>query len=396
MHVVLSVFAAVVLAAHAIGLVELRIGYGKIGRLPGPGARREPFPPSVSIVVAARDEAHGIEAALRSWLAQDHPDIELVIVDDRSSDGTGDVVRRVAAGDPRVRLLRIDELPRGWLGKSHALMEGASRASGRYLLFSDADVELAPHAVGAALAYARSRAVDHLTAAPRIRASSWPLALLVGTFAVLFARFTRPWRAADPRSRAYIGIGAFNLVRRDAYVAAGGHAAIRMRVDDDLRLGEALKRRGFHQEFVHGRDALSVEWYPSLGAMVRGLEKNAFAGLEYRLSLVVLLSLAIVATSIAPFALLPFAESGATRAMLGASAAAVVAVHARAAREAGVALWPALLAPLGHAVFLWTLWRSTAVTLRRRGVSWRDTHYSLEELRAAAERPEPRPLNASR
>jgi len=380
----LGVFAALLLALHLAGSFEAWRGMRRVVRLADWQPMLAPEPLRVSVVVAARDEGATIEAGLESLLAQDHPDLEVIVVDDRSTDGTGAAIERSAARDPRVRALRIDHLPAGWLGKNHALARGAALATGRYLLFTDADVVFQRDTVRKVLAYAVTKHVEHVTAAPGIRARSWPLALLVGTFAVLLGRFTKPWRARDPRSAAYIGIGALNLVRRDSYEAAGGHGAIRLRVDDDLRLGERLKRRGSRQDFLIGRGALAVEWYPSLPAMVRGLEKNAFAGLDFRVTLVCATSLLLIALFIAPFLLVWSSEQGVVQALYGASCATVIAGQARAARDSGVAAWPALLAPVGVAVFLFTLWRSTWLTLRQGGVRWRGTLYPLSELRAAA------------
>lgn len=384
MDLVLGVLAALILALHLAGSLDAWRGVRRVTRLAEWQPMVAPTPTRVSVVVAARDEAATIGAGLASLLAQDHPDLEIVVVDDRSSDGTGAVIDEVAALDPRVKRLRVDALPAGWLGKNHALHCGALAATGRFLCFTDADVVFAPDTVRKAVAYAVMKHLDHLTAAPGIRARTWPLALLVGTFAVLLGRFTKPWRASDPKSPAFIGIGAFNLVRREAYRAAGGYEAVRLRVDDDLRLGERLKRSGAKQEFVLGLGALTVEWYPTLGAMVRGLEKNAFAGLDYRLSHVMVATAALLGLFVAPFALWPWASQPVTQALLAASSAAIVLGQARASRDAGVAAWTALLAPAGVLAFLWTLWRSTALTLRQGGVRWRGTHYSLEELRAAA------------
>ena len=133
-----------------------------------PSARAGIMLPSLSIVVPARDEAASIGRALGSLLAQDYPDLEVIAVDDRSADGTGDVLREVAAREPRLAVLRVDDLPAGWLGKNHALWRGAQRSSGQWLLFTDADVVFAPGALRRALAYAVDQGLDHLTLAPRL------------------------------------------------------------------------------------------------------------------------------------------------------------------------------------------------------------------------------------
>ena len=388
-EIAVGVFAAALLALHLFGAAEAWLGTRRIARVARLDPPRGNYPPRVSVVIAARDEVSTIAAGLESLISQDHPDLEILVVDDRSEDGTGQVIDDLCNRDARIMKIRIDQLPEGWLGKNHALARGAEGATGSYLLFTDADVVFAPGTVGTLLAYARQKGLDHLTAAPGIRAHSWPLALLLGTFAVLFGRFTKPWRANDPHSANYIGIGAMNLVRRDAYEAAGGHGAIPLRVDDDLRLGQLLKRRGFSQELVIGGEALTVEWYPSLGAMVRGLEKNAFAGLDFRVGLVVALTMLLLLLFVAPFVLLAQGliagdAPPVTQVLLALSCATIILGQAYAARDTRVAVWPSILAPLGVLIFTWTLWRSTLMTLHRKGVTWRGTHYSLAALREAA------------
>ncbi len=158
---------------------------------------------------------------------------------------------------------------------------------------------------GVSLAYALDRALDHLVVLPRLEARGALLASFVAAFGLLFSVYTRPWRARDPRSRASIGIGAFALLRADAYRRAGGHAAIRLRPDDDVALGRLVKGAGLRQEAVFGAEDVVVEWYPDLGSALRGLNKNAFAGLGYstlRLSVVVL---ALLVTNVLPFLALP-------------------------------------------------------------------------------------------
>ena len=210
-HVLLLSLAAVTLALHVSALLDAWRGNRRmrhLSELPGEGD-----PPSVSVVIAARDEEHRLEQALRSVLAQDHPHLEVIVVDDRSSDGTADILRRLQEQHPLLRVLRVDELPSGWLGKTHAQQRGGEAAQGELLLFTDADVVFEPSAVRLAALYLARERLDHLTVAPRVLAPTRPVEALVGAFTVLFCQWSRPWRARDPRSHHYVGIGAFNLVR---------------------------------------------------------------------------------------------------------------------------------------------------------------------------------------
>ena len=191
---------------------------------------------------------------------------------------------------------------------------------------------------------------------------------MITTFAVLFALFTRPWKVADPRSRAAVGIGALNLVRRSAYERAGGHGEIRLRVDDDLALGQLLKARGGRPEFCYARDAASVEWYPGVVAMIRGLEKNAFAGVGFRLWFVPLATAALLGLFVAPWLLA--AAPWVTGAELPPPAPRSMPRRARGVGR-GSPRWTGLLFPAGILLFLVILWRSTLVTLFTGGLRWR-------------------------
>ena len=347
--------------------------------------------PSVSVVIAARDEVDTIGAALAGLLAQDYPALELVLVDDRSEDGTGAVIERSVrsrdgAAGPPVRRLRIDALPDGWLGKTHAQARGAALARGSWLLFVDADVRLAPDAIRAAVAHALAARADHLGLLPRFDAPGGARRHLVlafeTAFALLLTLLLRPWLASDPRSATTLGIGAFGLYRRSAYLRAGGHDAVRLRADDDLALAHAVKAAGGRSLVVFAPDLARVTWYPGLRAALRGLEKNAFAGLRYSPTLVALVALGLLATHVAPYLALPL--GGATARVGGVAVAlVVVAVYGAYGRRAGAPAWYALLHPLSVLALVLALLRSTVVTLWRGGIEWRGTRYPLSALRAA-------------
>lgn len=382
----LLLFAALLLTGALIRFAAVVRGSRALPRLvPSSSAPAA----TVSVIVPARNEAETLGPALAALMAQAGPRLEVVVVDDRSEDSTGAVAEALVAGCAHARLVRVEALPEGWLGKNHALWAGARSApASDYLLFTDADVSFAPGAIAAAVALAEERELAHLAGAPRVVARGPLLAVMITTFAVLFALFTRPWKVADPRSRASVGIGALNLVRRSAYDRAGGHGEIRLRIDDDLALGQLLKAHGGRAEFCYARDAASVEWYPGVFAMIRGLEKNAFAGVGFRLSLVALATATLLGLFVTPWLLAaaPWAAAP-ERGLFAACAALQVLGAARAASDAGLPRWTGLLFPLGILVFLVILWRSTLVTLLTRGVRWRGTRYPLDELRRAARTP---------
>jgi glycosyltransferase involved in cell wall biosynthesis len=350
-----------------------------------PQEARDARLPRVSVVVPARDEVHAIERAVRSVLAQDYPDLEVIVVDDRSSDGTGDALRRVAASDRRIVVHRVDELPPGWLGKNHALWRGAERATGEWLLFTDADVIFAPTSFRRAVAYAVAEGLDHLTLAPLLIARSVVLRAFVAFFGYAFVALWGAYRANDPKSSRGVGIGAFNLVRREAYERIGTMRALSLRPDDDIRLGRRIRAFGFRQRVLNGRDALSVEWYPSLVAAISGLEKSMYASMDYRIVDGVLVVTFIVATMVWPF-IGVVALGGVDRALL---AVAVVCLWLGLAETYRQAIGPidrsaviaTALFPISAAAFAYAAVRSM-ILAERRGVCWRGTVYPLAVLRA--------------
>jgi cellulose synthase/poly-beta-1,6-N-acetylglucosamine synthase-like glycosyltransferase len=276
----LTILTVVVLALVA---VELLRGSRQLASLAEVVPHADAELPTMSVVVAARDESRQIERALESLLRQRYPALEVIAVDDRSTDGTAEILDRLARGEQRLRVLHVRELPPGWLGKNHALFRGAAMATGDLLLFADADVIMEPTTLRRAASYMSARGLDHLTAVPRVLMPGALLTLLVVTFSMLYAIFVRPWRARDPKRGTSVGVGAFNLVRSRVYRAIGGHETIRMRPDDDTKLGKLIKKSGFRQEMVIGVDFISVEWYASFRELTRGLMKNGYSQLDYRL-----------------------------------------------------------------------------------------------------------------
>lgn len=376
----LLVLGLLTLGVAAVLSVQLLAGLRSLPRLAEVSPALPATPPGVSIVVAARDEVRHIAAAVGTLLDQDYPDFEVIVVDDRSTDGTGPLLDRLAWDRETLRVVHVTELPEGWLGKNHALDRGAELASGELILFTDADVMMRSDALRRAVSLLTAHGLDHLAVAPRIHAGGAWATMTVGMFLVVFSTVFRPWKARDPDSRHAIGIGAFNLVRAEAYRSIGGHAAVALRPDDDVRLGRALKDAGYRQEAASGRETLSVEWYPSLRAMARGLRKNAFAVVEYRLSLV------LAGTGLPLlFCFWPIAALVVTTGLVWWLNAGVVALGVittgATARGHGVPAWTGLTYPIGSLLLLWIVWAAAIRVVLTGSVEWRGTEYSLEELR---------------
>jgi hypothetical protein len=336
--------------------------------------------PRVSIIAPALNEQRHIESAVRSLLAQDYPSLEIVLIDDRSTDATPQILARLAAEHPRLRCVTVRELPGGWLGKNHANWLGAQAATGEVLLFTDADVVMAPGAVDRALAYLDRGRWDHLAVAPRVALPGTLLSQFTLYFGLLFSLYARPWAARDPQSRAYVGIGAFNLVRREAYFACGGHERVRLRPDDDVKLGKLLKRGGWRQDFLNGNGAIEVEWYAGWREVRDGLMKNLFAGTGYSVAATVGGSLVQGQLLAGPLLALPFG-SGLAQALNLASCGLLLALGALCAPQFGTRRWGGALLPAFAIFGAWLMWRSMWLALARGGIDWRGTRYPLAELR---------------
>ena len=336
--------------------------------------------PTLTIISAARNEAARVESAVRSLLTQDLPTFELIVVDDRSTDGTGEILDRLATQDPRLRVLHITELPAGWLGKCHALARAAAEAKGDWVLFTDGDVWMASDAARRALSLAKDLEADHLAVSADLDYRSWGERIFIGYFSAMFVASQRPWDAPNPRSKAHIGIGAFNLVRRGAYERAGGHERLRMEVLDDMALGLIVKESGARSWFAFHDGYVRVRWHEGVGGLVRGVEKNAFAALGYRAGATIAAVAFQFTGTLAPFVgwLLPgawpkvFAVGGLVGLFL---------LYRGVARNARLAWWDFVLAPAGAALFSYAILRSMAITIARRGITWRDTRYDIETLR---------------
>jgi glycosyltransferase involved in cell wall biosynthesis len=337
--------------------------------------------PRVSIIVPARNEEKKIREALQSLLAQDYPNLEFIILNDRSTDRTGEILAQMAAEDARLCLVNIAELPQGWLGKNYALYQGAERATGKLLLFTDADVIMEPSALAKGVNCLKAKHLDHLAVMPQVRLPTLPLRVFCSTFGIFFSGFLRQWKAKDPASKNFIGIGAFNLVSKEAYRAVGGHRAIAMRPDDDIKLGKLLKRAGYKQEMVFGIGLLAVEWYSSLGELIEGLMKNAFAGLEYNVAVSISAGIAVLLLNVWPFVAI-FAVTGLARILYLLAVAGMLLFISDADNLHGLPRWYAFAHPLSAVLFVYILWKSMALALWTGGISWRGTHYPLTLLRA--------------
>ncbi len=344
--------------------------------VPGTG----PYP-KVAIVIAARNEEKNIAEALQSVLSLDYPAKEILVANDRSTDRTGKILVGLAQKHPELTVLTLTEVAPGWLGKNHALQRGFQSTQSELLLFTDADVVFEPSALKRAVTFLQREKLDHLPLLPQIRVEGFWLNLCVGIFGVYFGMSYRPWKVTDPKSKRFVGVGGFNLVRRSALDTIGGFKRFSLRPDDDLQLGRHLRQAGFRQELLWGLGTSHVEWYHSIGEMIRGLEKNMFAGFHYRISETLLACTGVFFLNIYP-AIGSFTASGLERlAWIGLWGLLVVAYYFSAYRT-GQSRWSGILFPVGAAIHLWMIVNAVGKTILHGGIHWRDTFYPLKELRS--------------
>ena len=339
--------------------------------------------PALSVILAARDEERSVVESLPSMVAQDYSGmIEVLAVNDRSTDRTGEILEELATKHPdRLRVLDVESLPDGWLGKTHALYAGAAQARGEWLLFTDADVIFTPSCTDKAVRYATTNGLDHLTLPPEIVCRSVLLRSFVAAFTLVFEMTQRPWRVGDPQAQEHVGVGAFNLIRKDAYEWSGTHRAIRMRPDDDMKLAKLLKRHGFRQGVAYGVGLISVEWHQTLPDAVRGLSKSMFSGLDYRIGATVAGVLMLLLTNVLPvFGLFSRKTTGTLCRLNILSTFLVYAYRARLFGD-DTPWWYAVLHPLGICVFIYAMLRSASTTLACGGIEWRGTRYPMKELK---------------
>ncbi len=337
--------------------------------------------PSLSIIVPARDEERSIEQCIRSLLAQHGVDFEVIVVDDRSTDATPEILAKLAREDPRLIVVGGEPLPEGWIGKPWALEQGTRVARGSWLLFTDADSVHAPAGAMSALAFAISADADALTVATfQELGSFWERALVPSVLGlVLFASGTFGEINDPAKPNSALANGQYLLVARNAYDALGGHRALRDEIAEDLAFARRLKADGrFRLILAAGERLASVRMYRSLGEIWRGFTKNVFVGAGGDLRAIAGGTLFSLAISVAP----PLLAIDALRRRRYLEAAEAVACTLATVATASWALGKiklprrlGLFQPLGTAFFAAVTLNSTWRVLSGRGVEWRGRTY---------------------
>jgi glycosyltransferase involved in cell wall biosynthesis len=368
-------------------IVEAALGMPSVADVSRPEWDRNPVlpvgNPRVSIIVPARNEEETIEQALNTLLGLDYDNYEVIVVNDRSTDRTGEIMERVAASPAARRCLRVvhhRELPTGWLGKTHAMWTAANQAKGEWLLFTDADVLFKPDSLRRAVAYAESEPADHLVLFPRMIMKRPGEYMMIAFFQTMFMFGHRPWKVADPSTDDHMGVGAFNLVRRSVYDKVGTYEALRMEVLDDMKLGKVVKKAGFAQRNVFGGDLIRIRWAKGAMGIVNNLTKNFFAVLSFQWWRTVISAIGLAFLNYGPFLGLWLAH-GWGRVPYAIALGSMFLIYMGMSWRSAVPPYYFLLHPASTTLFIYTLLRSTVLTLWNDGIEWRGTKYPLEELR---------------
>ncbi|WP_066406021.1 glycosyltransferase [Flavisolibacter tropicus] len=335
--------------------------------------------PAVTVIIAVKDEEADVEDALHSVCELDYPNYNIIVINDRSTDTTSAILSRMASKHPRLHIINVEELPQGWLGKNHALYQGYKASSDEWLLFTDADVLFEKGALKKSMRYVLQKQLDHLTMFAQITSRSSLFKGVMNTFALMLDIKLRPWEISNPSSKASLGVGAFNLVKREAYEKAGTHSVISLRPDDDLKLGERVKSAGFKQDVLYGEKEIALEWYTSLQQFVNGLMKNMFSVSNYQVGTAIGTAISTFLILVLPVPLLLL--SGSLYQLMGV--VILIAQVLLMLLKKGIAAkwWHALLIPFSGLVMVYIIIKSTWLTIKQGGIYWRDSFYPLTELR---------------
>jgi hypothetical protein len=266
------------------------------------------------------------------------------------------------------------------MGKPHAMWSASNLASGDWLLFTDADVLFKPDALRRALAYAESERADHVVLFPRMIMKRPGEKMMIAFFQTLFVFGHRPWKVADPKTKDHIGVGAFNMIRRTVYEALGTYQALRFDVLDDMKLGKVVKNAGYAQRNVFGTELISIRWAKGAWGVVDNLTKNFFAIMSFQWPRALASCFALAFLNLMPFAGIWLAHSSA-RLGYGVALFSMFSIYVGMSGKSDIPPYYFVLHPVSTALFVYTMLRSTFLTLARGGVLWRGTFYPLDELR---------------
>ncbi len=350
------------------------------------GESTHPGPlPLISVIIPARNEERQIRACLRAILYQTYPHMEVVVVDDGSTDGTPRLLAELAVLDDRVKIIQGTGLPEGWAGKPHALVQGAATAQGEWLCFVDADTFISPDLILSAYTLALQQHADMFSAlTDQVLGSFWERTILPLVFLGLAYGFPAE-RVNDPQAPDAIANGQFILIKRLVYDLIGGHAAVKDRIDEDRAIAAMVKHAGYRLVLADGRQLARTRMYTSLPEMWEGWTKNIYLGLRDKLGLLTFgASLGVIVSLVLPLWLVGglyslVAGGGASAAVVAGEAVVLwtylVWMRLQACRYFHISGWYSLTFPLGALIFTLMMLASAYKVISGRGVTWKGRTY---------------------
>lgn len=379
-------------------VIDTSIGVRTLVNISRPEWDRNPVTPSgtpsLTIIVPARNEEQAIGEALTRVLSLDYPNYEVIAVDDRSTDRTGQIMDELATLRPintwreersrpsksSLKIIHIGYLPPGWMGKAHAMWTAARQTTSDWLLFTDADIMFRPDCLRRAIAYAEAEHADHVVLFPRTLMKGPGEKMMLAFFQLMFVFGHRPWKVADPKAKDHIGVGAFNLVRRSVYESIGTYEALRFEVVDDMKLGKVIKNAGFRQRNVLGDDLLEIHWAQGALGVVRNLTKNFYAVLSFQWWRAIGFCILAALFNLVPFAGV-FCANGWPRLLYAIALASILFLYIGMSFYSDIRPWYFFLHPVGTVLFIYTVLRSMTSAILNGSIEWRGTRYPLAELK---------------
>ncbi|ODA42570.1 glycosyltransferase family 2 protein [Desulfosporosinus sp. BG] len=329
--------------------------------------------PSLSVIIPACNEEESIEQAVRQLISQDYPNLEVIVVNDRSTDKTGAILEKLKIQYPQLKVITIYDLPPNWLGKNHAVYQGVKEATGEWLLFTDADVMFSLGSLKKTLGYALEHALDHLTITPDLYYG--------GVFYRAFLTYLSFAITATVMFTNKVGVGAFNLVKKSVYKEIGGYEAIAMRVADDMSFGELVVNKGYKQDFgLSGKGFIIVKWYNNLFDLLKGIKKNQFA--HFKFSVVTTLGICLYAllVGVYPFVGIFLGPIWA-RALCGLSVVSLFGVYNYFAKYLNISRSYVVIHPISVLLYIGAILNSMVKTISQGGIEWRGTIYPIKVLK---------------
>lgn len=329
--------------------------------------------PLVSLIFTAKDEAQDLPRTLAAFEKINYPELEIIAVNDRSQDETGNILSSWKSKH-HFKFLNIEYLPEGWLGKTHALHKASQLASGKWLLLTDADVRFSPYSISHAISRIQTQRLDFLSLAPHLNSPSFMTQATMEFFNFFFVLLMKPWLSGQNKGKA-IGVGSFNLISAELYRSIGGHETIRLSLDDDLQLAAKAKSSGGNLESLNGSKQIEIVFYRSLLEMQRGFEKNVIQAFDFSLPK----AFFAIGFTYLVFAL-PFFLSLKCPWFLPLFLLQIT-THMVINHQFGYPKWRALLLPLTSHIYIWTMLRSCILAKVRNAIIWRGQQVKLKVLK---------------